>query len=226
MDWHRHREGENERIGIWFSSMACFSHWIYLNIIPWRCYFIYQGWPYHQKTLYPLPMFVLIQQMLSQSTAIVSIWWLHQVVTITEATDTATVPTIDATGIVQRGTVQQTQHKTMLPNQLQHQRSTQQAKVRQTLQPATPAIHTMILAVLVSRMHPRFRLASNSRATFRMEHHMMVNEIHTMQYNTIHYNCLLYRAQSTVYDRTRERNKWIAFITTVHFQASAFGRCR
>ena len=35
----------------------------------------------------------------------------------------------------------------------------------------------------------------------------------------------LYRVQSTG-TRTWERNAWVAFISTVHFHASAFGRCR
>ena len=48
------------------------------------------------------------------------------------------------------------------------------------------------------------------------------NQVYTIQYNTT----VFYTAPSLQVPRTRERNAWVAFITIVHFRASAFGRCR
>ena len=65
----------------------------------------------------------------------------------------------------------------MLPIQSQRQLSVPQAQVWETLLPATLAIPTVIHVVLISRMHHSFILASDSRATFRKECHMMVIEM-------------------------------------------------
>ena len=101
---------------------------------------------------------------------------------ITDPTGTVTVPMIDATGIAQPGIVQQIRHYTMLLIQSQLQLIAPQAKVWETLLPATLAIPTVMRSVLISRMHHSFKLASDSLVTFRMDR-MMVIEINVLCFN-------------------------------------------
>ena len=94
-------------------------------------------------------------------------------------TGTVTVPMIDATEIAPPGIVQQIRHYTMSPIQSQLQLIAPQARVRETSQPVTPAIPTVMHVVLISRMHHSFKLASDSLVTFRMDR-MMVIEINLL----------------------------------------------